>query len=70
MIVRSGAQEKDYVVDELAEKHGWRRIDILSIDAEGHDPAVLRGARRMLSRSLVAICAVKMRPRSEERLAA
>eukprot|EP01047_Picozoa_sp_COSAG01_P027812 COSAG01_NODE_1848_length_9066_cov_6.023754_11_plen_129_part_00 len=33
-------------VDALIASYGFDRIDVLSIDTEGHDPAVLRGARK------------------------
>ena len=35
-------------VDQLVAKYKLEKIDVISIDTEGHDPAVLRGARETL----------------------
>jgi FkbM family methyltransferase len=35
-------------VDEFCQGHGVDRIDVLKIDTEGHELAVLQGARRLL----------------------
>lgn len=35
-------------LDLLAEKHGLGRIDLLKVDVEGHEPALLAGARRLI----------------------
>lgn len=41
-------------LDRYCEDHGIRRIDVLKIDAEGGEPAVLRGARGLLGRGGIA----------------
>ena len=35
-------------LDLLAEKHGLDRIDLLKVDIEGHEPALLSGARQLI----------------------
>ena len=40
-------------LDAFCEKRGVDRIDVLKIDTEGHDLAVLRGAKRMLAEGRV-----------------
>lgn len=57
---RSATQLKTEIVrlntaDEYCEQHHITRIDLLKIDAEGHDFEVLRGAQQMLSRRAVQV---------------
>ena len=40
-------------VDTYMEAHGLTTLDALFVDTEGHDPAVLRGASRLLARGAV-----------------
>jgi FkbM family methyltransferase len=42
-------------LDDLAESRGLAEIDMLKIDAEGHDARVLLGAERLLRRNAVAV---------------
>ncbi|HKZ07869.1 MAG TPA: FkbM family methyltransferase [Methylomirabilota bacterium] len=44
-------------LDEVADKRGWPRIDLLKIDAEGYDLHVLEGAERLLERQAIDIFA-------------
>lgn len=36
-------------LDALAEQHGLDRIDMLKVDVEGHEPALLAGAARLIA---------------------
>jgi maltose O-acetyltransferase len=47
-------------LDAYCEENGVRHIDVLKIDVQGHEPAVLRGAARMLSGGCVdtVICEI------------
>ncbi len=36
-------------LDESLERHGWASVDVLKLDAEGAETAILRGARRLLA---------------------
>jgi FkbM family methyltransferase len=42
-------------LDDVAEGLGVTKIDFISIDIDGHEPAFLRGGRRVLSRDVPAI---------------
>ena len=42
-----------FTLDEYCVEHGLDRIDILKIDTEGHELAVLRGARDLLERGAI-----------------
>lgn len=42
-------------LDEVADKRGWSRIDLLKIDAEGYDAHVLEGAERLLTSQVIDI---------------
>jgi len=41
-------------LDDVAEREGIHRIDLLKIDVEGHEMAVLRGASRLLASGAIA----------------
>ena len=45
-------------LDDLLEEHGVERVDLLKLDVEGFEPAVLRGARRALAEGRIgaALC--------------
>jgi hypothetical protein len=49
-----------FSIDTWAEGEGVRTIDMLFVDAEGYDPAVLRGARGMLEGGRVAVLAFEV----------
>ena len=42
-------------LDAAAQLHGFARIDVLKIDAEGHDLHVLRGARQLLAAHCIGV---------------
>ena len=42
-------------IDQLAEARGWDTLDVLKIDAEGHDLDVLRGATRLLEAQAIGL---------------
>lgn len=42
-------------LDHEVEACGWPRVDLLKIDAEGHDFYVLRGARRLLEKGKISV---------------
>jgi FkbM family methyltransferase len=42
-------------IDEYCAEQGLHRIDLLKIDAEGYDLAVLRGSRQMLSTGAITV---------------
>jgi FkbM family methyltransferase len=55
-------------LDNFCETHGVEQIDVLKIDTEGHDVAVLRGAERMLGEGRVRFVYVEfntMLPKAE-----
>lgn len=39
-------------VDDLVEQRGWERLDVVKIDVEGSEPAVLAGMARLFARGL------------------
>jgi len=41
-------------LDDYCEKHNITNIDVLKLDVQGHEPAVLRGAGRLLERGAIA----------------
>lgn len=49
-------------LDLFCEEHGVGRIDFLKLDVEGHELAVLRGARRMLSEGRVSMLQFEFGP--------
>jgi FkbM family methyltransferase len=55
-------------VDEYARERGVGRIDLLKIDTEGHEEAVLRGAMGQLEQGTVefVVCECEFTPRPEE----
>jgi len=42
-------------LDDFVEARGWEQIDLLKIDAEGHDLNVIEGASRLLDRQVIAM---------------
>jgi FkbM family methyltransferase len=56
-------------VDEYALEHGVERIDLLKIDTEGHEEAVLRGSVKQLESASVefVVCECEFTARPEER---
>jgi FkbM family methyltransferase len=42
-------------VDDYAARHGIERVDVMKVDVEGLEPAVLEGAKGMLSRQAVGV---------------
>lgn len=42
-------------LDSFAEKHSLSHIDLLKIDAEGHELVVLKGAKRLLAKQRIGI---------------
>lgn len=40
-------------LDHEAHARGWQRIDLVKIDVQGHEPAVLEGARDLLQRQAI-----------------
>ena len=45
---KNSAQVRMWTIDEFAQEHGLQTLDVLKIDAEGHDPMVLSGASETL----------------------
>jgi FkbM family methyltransferase len=43
-------------IDSFCEEHGITSIDVLKVDTEGHDIAVLRGSSRMLASTKFVYC--------------
>ena len=41
-------------LDHEAHSRGWERIDLLKIDVQGHEPAVLEGASDLLKRQAIS----------------
>jgi len=62
--VRTSASERIQVqtIDHFCEAEGIERIDFLKLDVEGHELAVLRGARRMLRDRLVTMLQFEFGP--------
>jgi FkbM family methyltransferase len=42
-------------VDDYCQEHGIGHLDLMKIDAEGHDLAVIAGARRMLAKGAIPV---------------
>merc|ERR1719311_777913 len=40
-------------VDQLFAQNGYKTVDVLTIDTEGHDPTVLEGASKALQNGMV-----------------
>lgn len=61
-----GLDVRTVTLDSYAREHGISHIDLLKIDTEGHEPAVLRGARELLTAGRVdfvlAECEFAARP--------
>jgi FkbM family methyltransferase len=55
-------------VDEYADAQGIERLGLLKIDTEGHEEAVLRGARRRLQAGAIefVVCECEFAPRPNE----
>jgi FkbM family methyltransferase len=55
-------------VDEYADAHGIERLGLLKIDTEGHEEAVLRGARTRLQDGAIefVVCECEFTPRLDE----
>jgi FkbM family methyltransferase len=51
----AAGQVTTVTLDEYAEQRGINRFVLVKIDAEGHDPAVLRGARGLLAEHRIAV---------------
>ncbi|HEX5707058.1 MAG TPA: FkbM family methyltransferase [Pyrinomonadaceae bacterium] len=49
-------------LDHLCESEHVERIDFLKLDVEGHEPAILRGARRMLEEGRVSLIQFEFGP--------
>ena len=49
-------------LDDFCAEHGVARIDFLKLDVEGHELAVLRGARRMLDAGAVSMIQFEFGP--------
>jgi FkbM family methyltransferase len=49
-------------LDEYARRNGIERIDVLKIDVEGHEAAVLEGARELLGRQAVGMVILELNP--------
>jgi FkbM family methyltransferase len=49
-------------LDDFCAEHGVERIDFLKLDVEGHELAVLRGARRMLDAGAVSMIQFEFGP--------
>jgi FkbM family methyltransferase len=62
--VEVGASEAVHVrtLDGFCEERGVGRIDLLKLDVEGHESAVLRGASRMLSEGRVSMIQFEFGP--------
>jgi FkbM family methyltransferase len=62
--VRTSAREQIQVrtIDRFCEDEGIERIDFLKLDVEGHELAVLRGARRMLADRLIGLIQFEFGP--------
>lgn len=61
--VESTAQVRTERLDDLFAAHGIERVDYLKIDAEGAEPAVVRGLSRLLDRSRVSYIQVEVSAR-------
>merc|ERR1719174_2933080 len=51
--VRGEVPVHQVTVDQLLAKRGFRNVDVLTIDTEGHDPTVIKGAEEALQKGLV-----------------
>ena len=59
---------RSLTVDEYADEQGIERLGLLKVDTEGHEDAVLRGARRRLEAGAIefVVCECEFTPRPEE----
>jgi FkbM family methyltransferase len=59
---------RSLTVDEYADAHGIERLGLLKIDTEGHEEAVLRGARKRLESGAIefVVCECEFTPRLDE----
>jgi FkbM family methyltransferase len=59
---------RSLTVDEYADEQGIERLGLLKVDTEGHEDAVLRGARRRLEAGSIefVVCECEFTPRPEE----
>lgn len=60
--VSATEQIKVRPLDTFCEEHSISRIDFLKLDVEGHELAVLRGARRMLEAGAISIIQFEFGP--------
>lgn len=49
-------------LDDLAAERGIERIAVLKLDVEGHEPAVLEGARRLLAEERIGAIVCELNP--------
>ncbi len=47
-------------VDEIVRDAGWRHVDVLKVDTDGFDDAVLAGAKDLLARKAVSVVQVEL----------
>jgi FkbM family methyltransferase len=59
---------RSVTVDEYADGEGIERLGLLKVDTEGHEQAVLRGARRRLEAGAIefVVCECEFTPRADE----
>ncbi|HEX4484356.1 MAG TPA: FkbM family methyltransferase [Solirubrobacteraceae bacterium] len=59
---------RSLTVDEYADAEGIDRLGLLKIDTEGHEEAILRGARRRLQAGAIefVVCECEFTPRPDE----
>jgi FkbM family methyltransferase len=59
---------RSLTVDEYADAQGIERLGLLKVDTEGHEEAVLRGARRTLETGAIefVVCECEFTPRLDE----
>src|SRR2546423_3368018 len=60
--VSASEQVEVRTLDGFCEEHGVGRVDFLKLDVEGHELAVLRGARRMLAEGAVSMIQFEFGP--------
>lgn len=52
---RSEESVRVRTIDDYCAEHGIERVDVVKIDTEGHEMAVLQGTRRMLSEGRIGV---------------